>query len=187
MVIYFSRHGESHNNVKNIIGGDCSITKKGDEYAKKLGEYFNKKYENLDVYVFTSNLKRTIETSKYIKGVQTNNFDDLNEIYSGDFDGMVLSDIEKYHPIQFKRRNDDKFSNKYPNGESYIDLSSRVSKILDKIKNYKKNDVIVFITHKAVSRVIYSYFTKDHLKDCVNLEIKLHNLYCLKDYKFSKV
>ena len=176
MIIYFTRHGESYNNVKNIIGGDCSITKKGYDYAKKLGEYFNKKYKKSDIYVFTSALKRTIETSKYIKETQSNNVKDLNEIYSGDFDGMVLSDIEKYHPIQFKIRNGDKFSNKYPKGESYIDLSNRVNKILDKI-NYKKDDVIVFITHKAVSRVIYSYYTQTPLKECVNLDIKLHHLY----------
>ena len=180
MIIYFSRHGESYNNIKNIIGGDCSITKKGEEYSKKLGEYFNKKYKKSDVYVFTSNLKRTIETSKYIKTTRITNSQDLNEINSGDFDGMVLSDIEKYHPDQFKLRNGNKFSNKYPQGESYIDLRNRVNKILDTIKNHKKDDVIVFITHKAVSRVIYSYFTKTHLRDCTNLDINLHSLYLFK-------
>ena len=38
-----TRHGESVNNILNIIGGDCNITKKGEEYSKILGSYFNNK------------------------------------------------------------------------------------------------------------------------------------------------
>ena len=89
MHIYMSRHGESINNYLNIIGGDCNLSEKGIKYSKCLGYYF-KDIKNLSVW--TSNLKRTKETASSI----TSNpvvWEELNEINSGDFDGLILDDI----------------------------------------------------------------------------------------------
>ena len=37
----FSRHGESEYNVEERIGGDPPLTKRGERYAKALGQYIN--------------------------------------------------------------------------------------------------------------------------------------------------
>ena len=63
--IYLARHGESYNNVIGRLGGDSKLTARGDEFAKKLGEYVNQlKHPNFKVW--TSWLHRTIDTAKYI-------------------------------------------------------------------------------------------------------------------------
>ena len=39
--IYLSRHGESEYNLENRIGGDSSLSQRGQQYAQALGVYMN--------------------------------------------------------------------------------------------------------------------------------------------------
>ena len=181
MNIYISRHGESVNNVKNIIGGDCYITEKGRQYSKFLGKYFN----NKKIFVWTSSLKRTKETADRIVA-DKKEWKELDEIHSGDYEGMSITDIQDIHPEKYNIRNFDKVRNSYPNGETYIDLQKRVYPILDTI-NMNNNDILLIIAHKAVCRVIYSYFTKKSLDDCVDIEIYLHTLYKIDGPKVTLI
>ena len=50
-VFYFSRHGESMNNISGKIGGNAVLSPNGQKYAKMLGNYFNTmNLENLQVF-----------------------------------------------------------------------------------------------------------------------------------------
>ena len=169
MHIYMSRHGESVNNTLNIIGGDCNITEKGKEYGKILGNYFN----NTTLDVYTSKLKRTKETAVFI----TSNPIELSD----------LSPRGSMFPIAYlyEIRNKDKLNNRYPNGENYNDLYNRVIVALDTIS--KSNTKILIIAHQAVCRVIYSYFTKTPLSECIDVKIDLHSLYELKEQEFIQI
>ena len=131
MSVYMTRHGESVNNILNIIGGDCNITKKGEEYSKILGSYF----KNKKICVWTSKLQRTKETAANIDSPSIE-CENLNEIHSGDFEGMSLDTIKNNYPDLYEFRNKDKINNSYPNGESYNDLYNRVSIVLD-LKSFK--------------------------------------------------
>ena len=82
------------------------------------------------------------------------------------------------------KRNNDKINNCYPNGESYIDVYDRVSRVLDQIK---ESDTILIICHQAVCRTIIAYFTKKPLSECVNIPIDLHTLYELKKNDFIPI
>lgn len=181
MYIYMSRHGESVNNVLNIIGGDCHLSEHGKQYNKFLCDFF----KDDELYVWTSGLKRTKETSS---GISSNTFEwsNLNEINAGDFDGLTLDTIRDNYPVQYKIRNNNKLTNSYPNGESYLDLHKRVIKVLKYIDVTEDNTLLI-IAHQAVCRVIYSYFTKTPLEQCTNIEIKLHTLYNLVDKEFIPI
>lgn len=181
MKIYMSRHGESVNNTLNIIGGDCHITDQGKKYAQFLGKYF----DTTTVCVWTSKLKRTKETAANITQSPLE-WADLNEIYAGDFDGMVLGDIKTYYPTRYHIRNSDKLNYGYPNGESYQDLKNRVYKVLNHL-DINNNNTVLIIAHQAVCRVIYSYFTEKPLSQCVDLDIDLHTLYKLEGKTFFEV
>ena len=72
------QHGESEFNVKNIIGGDSGLTENGEKYAKVLAHFFaDMKIPNLQVW--TSQLKRAIDTAKYFNCPQER-WNILNEI-----------------------------------------------------------------------------------------------------------
>lgn len=181
MKIFMTRHGESINNLLNIIGGDCHITERGQLYSNYLTKYF----KDVPITIWTSKLKRTIETTSQLNGIKVE-WDKLNEIYSGDYEEMILDDIKTLHPIVYQHRNSDKLNNKYPNGESYIDLQVRVNKVLDTI-DMDADDTLLIVAHQAVCRVIYSYFTKTPISDCINTKIDLHTLYKLESQKFSPI
>ena len=182
MRIFMSRHGESVNNVLNIIGGDCDITNKGILYSHCLSTYF----KDSPITVWTSKLKRTIETAKHINGVKIE-WDALNEIHSGDFESMILSDIERLYPESYKHRNSNKIYNSYPNGENYKDLQKRVCTVLDKINTNSDDGTLLIVAHQAVCCIIRSYFTKNQIEECINIKTNLHTLYELKNDTFVSV
>jgi len=179
-----SRHGESLNNTHNIIGGNCHISERGEEYSQLLGDYFSST-QNLTVW--TSELKRTKETASKINAKQTVvAWKNLNEIHSGNFDGFVLDDIKTNYPDLYLLRNNDKLTKSYPNGESYLDLYKRVSTVLDNIDT-PQNGTLLIVAHHAVCRVIYSYFTHKPLSECTNIQINLHTLYELDEDKVTEI
>jgi 6-phosphofructo-2-kinase/fructose-2,6-biphosphatase 2 len=64
--IYLARHGESLNNVVGRLGGDSKLTVRGEEFAKRLGEYVNQ-LQHPNFKVWTSWLQRTIDTAEHIE------------------------------------------------------------------------------------------------------------------------
>lgn len=182
MHVYMSRHGESLNNVLNIIGGDCRLSEHGKTYSKFLRNYFS----NSNLTVWTSNLKRTKETAE---GLSSNiiALSNLNEINAGDFDGLDLNNIRTNYPNQYLIRDNNKLTERYPNGESYLDLQNRVLPVIDCIDMSNSNSSLLIISHQAVCRVIYSYFTKRSLSDCIDTKIDLHNIYKLVDGEFISI
>ena len=61
--------GESHDNLTGHIGGDSNLTKHGHAYAKMLGDYVGQ-LPHPRLKIWTSWLKRSIETANHINGVQ---------------------------------------------------------------------------------------------------------------------
>ena len=85
--------------------------------------------------VWTSELVRTHQTTQYIRAQKIAQ-PQLNEIDSGDFDGMTYEDVAEQHPIEFADRDKDKLRYRYPNGESYVDVCRSVLPV-DKSKAMK--------------------------------------------------
>ena len=68
--IYFSRHGQSEYNVQGKIGGDSSLSPAGLAYARALSEWtetLTARPDHKHLRLWTSSLKRTIETSQFIR------------------------------------------------------------------------------------------------------------------------
>ena len=49
--IYLSRHGQSHYNSLNKLGGDSELTECGAEYSRRLGSYINT--ANIEVILYS--------------------------------------------------------------------------------------------------------------------------------------
>ncbi|NXD88931.1 F26L bisphosphatase, partial [Halcyon senegalensis] len=76
--IYLSRHGESHLNLRGRIGGDSGLSPRGRQYAQALAQFIRS--QNIrELKVWTSHLKRTIETAEAL-GVPYEQWKALNEI-----------------------------------------------------------------------------------------------------------
>ncbi|XP_059531713.1 6-phosphofructo-2-kinase/fructose-2,6-bisphosphatase 2 isoform X2 [Myotis daubentonii] len=76
--IYLCRHGESEFNLLGKIGGDSGLSVRGKQFAQALRKFLEEQ-EIADLKVWTSQLKRTIQTAESL-GVTYEQWKILNEI-----------------------------------------------------------------------------------------------------------
>ena len=172
--IYLTRHGESQYNVQKLIGGDSSLSPKGDNYALKLYEYIKQTDDYNNLTIFTSSLKRTKETAKHFDNHTHSIIEkkSLDEIDAGLYDSLTYEMIKKDYPEDYEMRKNDKLNYRYPRGESYKDLILRIEKTIIDIES--STTPILIIAHQAIIRVIYSYFMNINNVEMPNLEVPLH-------------
>lgn len=96
--IYFSRHGESQYNLAGKIGGDSNLSERGRLYAVKLPDLIKTNLGDQDLTVWTSTMKRTIETSEKLDYPKLQ-WKALDELDAGVCDGMTYEEIEVTLPL----------------------------------------------------------------------------------------
>jgi len=170
--IYLSRHGESEFNLYGKIGGDSGLSSQGLKYAIKLAAHFQKLKLN-NFHFWTSELVRTHQTTQHFDPSLRTVKSQLNEIRSGDFDGMTYEDIAESHPVEFADRDNDKLRYKYPHGESYVDVCRRLCEILPEMN--RSNNLLV-VSHQAVVRCIYTYLMRLPIEQLPYVKIPLHTV-----------
>lgn len=173
--IYLTRHGESINNQKMILGGDCSLTENGIEYGKNLENFISNDIKG-NFIIYTSCLKRSIETVQFFKNKKIESRL-LNEIHAGICEGLTEKEILFLFPNVYESRKKNKLNFRYPEGESYLDLLERLRYFVLQIESYNKP--ILIVAHNAVLKVLLGYFNNVDLKDIPYLDIPLNKVFKL--------
>jgi len=169
--IYLSRHGESQHNVCGKIGGNSSLSPRGQKYAEALAGFINK--ENITgLRVWTSWMKRTIQTAASIESPQER-WKALNEIDAGTCEELTYEEIAAKFPAEFAARDLNKLTYRYPGGESYEDLVARLEPV---IMELERQGNVLLIAHQAVLRCILAYFTEKNLPELPYINVPLHTL-----------
>jgi len=169
--IYLTRHGESQYNVTNRIGGDSDLTERGQHYGLALSYFFN--HQNIPgLRVWTSWLKRTIQTSKHIEAPQER-WRALNEIDAGDMENLTYEEIQEKYPEEFRARDHNKLTYRYPSGESYQDLVARLEPVMMELE---RQGNVLLVAHQAVLRCILGYFLDKPLEGLPYIKVPLHTL-----------
>ncbi|XP_059476569.1 6-phosphofructo-2-kinase/fructose-2,6-bisphosphatase isoform X3 [Neocloeon triangulifer] len=152
--IYLTRHGESEQNLEGRIGGDSDLSARGRQYANALSQFICS--QNIPhLRVWTSWLKRTIQTVAGIPAPQER-WKALNEIDAGICEEMTYEEIALKYPEDFAARDQNKFTYRYPRGESYEDLVARLEPVIMELE--RQGNVLV-VSHQAVIRCLLAYFT----------------------------
>lgn len=180
--LYFMRHGESEYNLENRIGGNPGLSEQGKKFSKLLNDFFEKEKEKINCEKFvvnTSTLTRTTETASYLdttKGLYQikNPVKILDEINAGICDSLTYEEVEEKFPEIATERKLDKMGYRYPNGESYYDVISRVQSYIVELERVKQP--IVVISHNAVLRCLYGYFAVLKIESISEIEIPLHTV-----------
>ncbi|KAF7732894.1 Fructose-2,6-bisphosphatase [Apophysomyces ossiformis] len=170
--IYFSRHGESQFNVLGKIGGDSDLSPRGQLYASKLPGLIKQSLGDQPLTVWTSTLKRTIQTGDQLDYPKLQ-WKALDELDAGVCDGMTYEEIEEKYPEDFANRDEDKFNYRYRGGESYRDVVLRLEPIIMELERHEN---ILIIGHQAILRCIYAYFMNYSHEDLPYIKIPLHTL-----------
>ncbi|KAK6438872.1 Fructose-2,6-bisphosphatase [Oleoguttula sp. CCFEE 5521] len=172
LMLTTSQHGESMFNLSGQIGGDANISDRGEMYARKLPELVKQSAGDLPLTVWTSTLKRTAQTSRFLP-YEKLAWKALDELDSGVCDGLTYADIEREYPQDFKARDADKYNYRYLGGESYRDVVIRLEPI---IMELERSENILIVTHQAVLRCIYAYFMGSSQEKSPWMEVPLHCL-----------
>lgn len=203
--IYLSRHGQSEYNVLKKIGGNSSLSERGDVYAQSLALWVHENVlkpasdddqhnsHSLYARLWTSSLNRTKLTGAYIQHediedtgwvtMRPREWRCLDEIYAGVFDGMSYEEIESRFPAEFALRAADKLSYRYPRGESYLDVMQRLDPIVHELE--RQTDPLLIIGHQGILRVIYAYLTGAPREEAPNVPIPLHTVVKLTPQVYS--
>lgn len=170
--IWLTRHGESQFNTQDRIGGNASLTARGQAYGRALRAFFDR-LEVPDLVVWTSTLHRTRETATEL-GRRYRPWKPLDEIDAGIYDGWTYAQVAQQAPQEFADRGADKLRYRYPRGESYLDVLQRLDPVLIELERQRRP--VLVIAHNAVIRALYAYFTDEHAERVPQLEIPLHTL-----------
>uniref|UniRef100_A0A3Q3XSF5 6-phosphofructo-2-kinase domain-containing protein n=1 Tax=Mola mola TaxID=94237 RepID=A0A3Q3XSF5_MOLML len=169
--IYLCRHGESDLNIKGRIGGDSGLSSRGKEFAKHLKKFIQEQ-KIKDLKVWTSQMKRTIQTAEFL-GVPYEQWKSLNEIDAGVCEEMMYEEIQKHFPLEFALRDQDKYRYRYPKGESYEDLVQRLEPVMMELE---RQENILVICHQAVMRCFLAYFLDKTADELPYIKCPLHTV-----------
>lgn len=163
--IYLTRHGQTLWNLeKRLQGqGDSPLTDKGIKGAKLLG----KRLEEIELdVIYTSPIKRALETAKLIKGernIMLIEEKGLMEINFGDYEGHTEEEMLGIGKGQeISKIFNGEMDVVPPKGESLRMVYSRVKDTLDEILSREKGKKILIVTHGTTLKTIVSYFREDN-------------------------
>ncbi|XP_067934345.1 6-phosphofructo-2-kinase/fructose-2,6-bisphosphatase-like isoform X2 [Watersipora subatra] len=179
--IYITRHGESEYNLQGKIGGDADLTANGKQYGKELAHFINEE-DIKGLTVWTSELRRTKQTAEFLQDVPKVHWKALNEINAGVCEEMTYEEIQKEHPREFALRDDDKYHYRYPKGESYVDLVTRVEPV---IMELERQENVLVIAHQAVVRCLLAYFLDKPAEKLPYMNVPLHTVFKLTPYAYG--
>lgn len=176
--LYLARHGQTEFNVQGRIGGNPPLTAKGRNQAKLLAAHMASKPLS---WVFTSTLIRSHETAAPILETHPHAhvmaLREFDEIWAGDCEQMLYTEIREKMPRITAGRNADKYGYAYPNGESYALLRDRVQRGLRRALFLADNEPVLIIGHQAINRVILSLFLRQRTEDIPYIHIPQNQYY----------
>merc|ERR1712113_700219 len=109
----------------------------------------------------------------------------LNELDGGDFNGWSYEQIQQEYPKVWAEREADKLNFRYPGagGESYVDVINRLRPVIVELERHRSS--ILVISHLAVQRCIYGYFTGCTVEELPHIELDMHTVYDLRPGPFG--
>ena len=153
MKLYVVRHGETNENIGDILQGnmDTVLNENGKNQARLARDLLKDKGIE---FIIVSPKARTRETAEIIsEGKIPIMYDKrLLSRNHGEFEGMSRNDIDlkTYWNININKQ--------YEKAESVGEVYYRVSSLLEMIKNFYPNKKILIVTHSGICRILYYYF-----------------------------
>ena len=149
-MIYIVRHGQTEYNVVGRYGGriDVPLNENGINQAYELRDVLkNIKFD----FVFSSPLKRALETAKIICNNDIIKDDRLIERNNGDLEGKLKTEIDEFP--DFNNPNETRY-----NIENIVDFRNRIYDFFNEIKNQYRGKNVLVVTHAGVGIYARCFF-----------------------------
>ena len=191
--IYIVRHGETQYNVDRRLQGwtDIPLNKNGKQQAKKVADRL--KTEPITV-IYSSDHKRAKSTASAIakaKNLKLHQTWKLREDRMGVFEGWQWE--KEPDPIRqalWDKRNIARTTGdihwKPEGGESLMEHSQRVKKLLDAILTKHEDEIVVIVSHGGtINRIIEYFGFKKHTDEYIRFQNTSVTIITQKDNKYS--
>lgn len=149
-MIYLVRHGLDN---ESYIGGwsNIDLTSTGRKQIEETTKFIVNKGLVINK-IISSDVKRAVTTASIIDkklklGIELSK--DLRELDKGDYTGLLKSKLSSQEQIRISNFT---IYDKYPNGESMLDLYKRMQIYLMKLKDM---DDTLLVTHRGVINMFY--------------------------------
>ena len=191
--IYLALHAEQaiqrdilkKNNPNNSYGlGESLLTESGREFSLHLAKYIEvqfvrnaKSREDDKFLVLAGTSKLHTETIMHLR-MMCPCFTTplLSELRAGDLHGLSREEIQSKFPEEWAKREQDKLHYRYPGvgGESYFDVIERIRPVIIELERQRRS--LLVVTHLAVLRCIYAYFTGTETEKIPYIPMKMHQI-----------
>jgi alpha-ribazole phosphatase len=107
--------------------------------------------------MYSSDLSRAIETARIVvepHGLAVQTLSDLSEMNFGDLEGLPIDEIKERYPAVFHSWMTTPAKTRFPNGESFMQMTARVLAVLDWLVTQHSKQTIAIVAHAGVNRLI---------------------------------
>ena len=143
------RHGQTDWNTQGRVQGGGDLNNIGIAQSNLLATVLQNSQAST---IYTSPSKRTHQTAVIIAtalSLEGNTTPLLKDIDYGVWSGALLADLIKDDPDLFEQWEKDPSSVRFPEGESLLDLRTRISVFMDEITEKHSSDTVVVVTHES--------------------------------------
>lgn len=193
--IWMTRNGESEDDRQRRIGRDSVLSTAGQQYARSMTKFIlhrrsiweNDKVRTVQhrkqkLNIWTSMMTQAIQTAQHFTAAQymVKNSPLLNDLHAGKMTGMTFEEIEQQYPRELADREADPVSYRWPGpgGEAHLDVIHRLRAVILELERSK--DHVLLITHRAVMRVLLTYFEGLSRDTIASVDVPLNTLYLVE-------
>lgn len=155
--ILLIRHGESESNILGTFTGqlDAPLSELGHKQAECTARFILENYR-VDA-AYSSDLSRAYHTALHTAeklGLQVQTDKRLREIYGGQWQDMLFSELSSTHPEEYALWQQDMGNSRCPGGESVAELARRVWECVMEICRENPDKTVLIATHATPIRAI---------------------------------
>ena len=179
------------------ISKDAALDQAGVHLANKLGAYMRSLVENFSTHatkrrlsvvrssdgrlnssalckVVTSTLPRAVQTAEIAEFGYVEQSCNYNPLDKGVLANVPIPEIAKVDPAFFAKWSAAPFVTRFPGGESYSDLVSRLEPNLIDIE--QQTAPVFIISHVTALQVLYAYFAGSPVTECYKTPIPMNEV-----------
>jgi broad specificity phosphatase PhoE len=165
--LYLVRHGQTDWNVEGRWQGqaDVPLNVRGRQQAAQVARALSKLGL---VAIYSSDLLRareTADTLAALTGVEVQLDPRLREIHQGQWQGMLVTEIQERYGEAFQRRKDDPLNVAPPGGETVLQVKERVVDAIEDIIQQHLRERVAVVSHGFALAVIQVHYQNRPVTD----------------------
>ena len=153
------------------------------EVLEEMGEEEEDVYLGIDgvtplpfpCYIMSSTMPRARQTIAW-EGMpySVHMMSNLNPLDKGDFTGKELEEIAVEHPDWYEQLVLNPFHTRFPGGECYGDLTSRLESVVVDIE--QQVGPVLVVSHISILQVLVAYFRATPVEDCTSIALPMNTV-----------